>query len=119
MKSSRSRLIFDIVLVASMLALSFLPAVGTEEGHFAIASKVIRIIAGVYTVLLVLGHTVLRRGARLAVDVVFAIFLASMAWFEMFPAGNHIREKAIYAAMAGIIFGLALMSSRTPERAPA
>jgi hypothetical protein len=117
MKSSRSRLIFDIVLIASIVALSFLPAVGTEEGHFAVTAKSLRIIAGIYTVFLVLANTILGRRSRLVVDLTFALFLACMAWFEMFPVGNHIREAAIYAAIGGIVAMLGVMSNR--EAGPA
>src|SRR5690242_4783858 len=105
MKTSRSRLIFDVVLIASIVTLSFLPAVGTQEGHFAIAAKSLRIVAGIYTLFVVLANTILGRRSRLALDITFALFLASMAWFETFPAGNHIREAAIYAAIGGIVAG--------------
>ena len=112
MKSSRSRLIFDVVLIAGIVALSFLPAIGTEERHFAVAAKSLRIIAGMYTLFVVLANTILGRRSRLAVDVTFALFLASMAWFEMFPAGNHTREAAIYAAIGGIVAILGVLSGR-------
>jgi hypothetical protein len=112
MKSSRSRLIFDVVLIASIVALSFLPAFNTEEGQFAAAAKSLRIVAGIYTVFLVLGNTILGRRSRLAVDLAFALFLASMAWFEIFPAGNHTREATIYAAIGGIVAFMAAMSGR-------
>lgn len=103
MKSSRSRLIFDVVLIACIVALSFLPAVGTEEGHYAVTAKSLRIIAGIYTLFVVLANTILGRRSRLAVDLTFALFLASMAWLEVFPVGNHAREAAIYAALGGIV----------------
>ena len=119
MKSSRSRLIFDAVLIASILALSFLPAVGTQEGHFAVAAKSLRIVAGIYTLFVVLANTILSRRSRLALDFAFALFLASMSWFETFPAGNHIREAAIYAAIGGIVAGVALMDGRKPEQVAA
>lgn len=119
MNSSRSRLIFDVVLIASMVALSFLPAVGTQEGHFAVAAKSLRILAGIYTLLVVLSKTILSRRSRLAVDLAFALFLGSMAWFEAFPAGNHIREAAIYAAIGGIVAGMALMDGRETGRVAA
>src|SRR5687767_14681269 len=77
MKSSRSRLNFDVVLIASIMALSFLPVVGSE------AAKSLRIIAGIYTLFLVLANTILGRRARLIMDLSFALFLASMAWFEI------------------------------------
>lgn len=112
MKSSRFRLLFDIVLIAYIVALSFLPAVGTQEGHYAVAAKSLRIIAGIYTLFVVLANTVLGSRSRLIVDVTFALFLASMAWFEMFPTGNHIREAAIYAAIAGIVGTLGVMGRR-------
>jgi hypothetical protein len=119
MKSSRSRLIFDVVLIASILALSFLPAVGTEEGHFAIAAKSLRIIAGIYALFVVLANSILGRRSRMAVDLTFALFLASMAWFETIPAGNHVREAAIYAAIAGIVAVLAVMGGRETKRVAA
>lgn len=106
MKSSRSRLIFDVVLIASIVALSFLPAIGTE------AAKSLRIIAGIYTLFLVLANTILGRRSRLVVDVTFALFLASMAWFEWFPVGNPTREAAIYAAIGGIVAMLGVLSGR-------
>ena len=110
MKSSRSRLIFDVVLIVSTVALSFLPAVGTE------APKSLRIIAGIYTLFLVLANTILGRRSRLVVDVTFALFLASMAWFEMFPIGNYTREAAIYAAIGGIVAILGVLSGREARR---
>ena len=112
MKSSRSRLIFDVVLIASIVALSFLPAVGTDEGHFAMAAKSLRIIAGIYTLFVVLANTILSSRSRLVVDVTFALFLASMSWFETFPVGNHAREAAIYAALGGIVLSLGVMGGR-------
>ncbi|MFL6244440.1 MAG: hypothetical protein ACJ74H_00320 [Thermoanaerobaculia bacterium] len=119
MKSSRFRLTVDLVLIASMVALSFLPAVGTEEGHFVVAAKSLRILAGIYTLLVVLANSILGRRSRLIVDVTFALFLASMAWFETFPAGNHVREAAIYAAISGIVAMLAVMGIREPRRVTA
>ncbi|HYC59268.1 MAG TPA: hypothetical protein VEK79_06840 [Thermoanaerobaculia bacterium] len=116
---SRSRLIFDAVLIASIVALSFLPAVGAAEGHFAVAAQSLRIIAGIYTLFVVLANTILGRHSRLALDLAFALFLASMAWFETFPANNHAREAAIYAAIAGIVAVLGVMGSRQAERVTA
>ena len=119
MKSSRSRLIFDLVLIASIVALSFLPAVGAAEGHFAVAAKSLRIIAGIYTLFVVLANTILSRRSRLVVDLTFALFLASMAWFETFPANNHAREAAIYAAIAGIVAVLGVLGGREAGRVAA
>src|SRR5687767_3435343 len=116
MNSSRSRLIFDVVLIASMVALSFLPAVGTAEGHFAVAAQSLRIIAGIYTLFVVLANTILGRRSRLAVDLTFALFLGSMAWFETFPANNHIREAAIYAAIGGLVAVMAVVNGRQTGR---
>lgn len=119
MKSSRSRLIFDVILIAGIVALSFLPAVGTEEGHFAVAAKSLRIIAGIYALFVLLANTILGRRSRQVVDLAFAFFLAAMAWFEQFPAGNHIREAAIYAAIGGIVAVLAVIGSREAPRVTA
>jgi hypothetical protein len=121
MRSSRSRLIFDIVLIASIVALSFLPAAGTQEGHFAMAAKALRVIASIYTLFVIAASTLLGRRSRFVLDITFALFLASMAWFETFPAGNHIRETAIYAAIGGIVATLAAIGmtvGRETERAP-
>src|SRR5688572_21083601 len=90
-----SRLVFDAVVILAVLALSFLPAVGTDEAHFAIASKSLRIIAGIYATIVLLGSAprtrpVLGRTGRFLTDLGFAAFLGSMSWFETFPAGNHI-----------------------------
>ena len=119
MITSRSRLIFDVVLIASIVALSFLPAVSTEEGHFAVAAKSLRIIAGIYTLFVVLANTILGRRSRLVVDITFALFLACMAWFEIFPVGNHVREAAIYAAIGGIVAMLGMMGNREARRVAA
>ena len=119
MKSSRSRLIFDVVLIASIVALSFLPVVGTEEGHFANAAKSLRIIAGIYTLFVVLANTILGRRSRLIVDLTFAVFLACMALFETFPVGNHMREAAIYAAIAGIVLTLGVMGNQEARKVTA
>ena len=106
MKSTRSRLIFDVVLIASIVVLSFLPVVGSE------AAQSLRIIAGIYTLFLVLANTILGRRSRLAVDLTFALFLGSMAWFEMLPVGKPIRETAIYAVIGGIVAMLGVWSGR-------
>jgi hypothetical protein len=112
----KSRLVFDVVLIASIVTLSFLPAVGTAEGHFAIAAQSLRIIAGIYTLFVVLANTILGRRSRMAVDLSFALFLAAMAWFETFPANNHVREAAIYAAIGGIVAVLGVMGGREAKR---
>lgn len=95
MKSARSHL-FDVVLVAAIALLSFLPA-------FDGAASSLRILAAIYALFAVLANTIVGERARVALDITFALFAASMAWFETMPANNHALYAAVYAAIAGIV----------------
>lgn len=103
----------DVVLLAGMLLLAGLPAVGTRQTHFAIASTTIRIIAVVYAIIVALhGHRVIGDRMRRLLDVAAGIMLISMAWFETFPAGNHVTETGIYAGVGLILLALSALMGR-------
>src|SRR5688500_6607379 len=85
-----------IAVVLGLLAMSFLPATGTAEGHYAVASGVMRLVAVLYAVVIALR---LSSPAQRLADASFVILLAALAWTETYPAGNHVRETAVYAAM--------------------
>lgn len=104
MATSRFRI--DIVFAFALLALSFLPAVGTEEGHFAVAAATFRVLAiSIAGVGLLFVSKRLPSQARPALDFAFAALFALLALSERFPAGNHLRETAIYSAYA-VFLGL-------------
>ena len=99
MKSSRSRLTFDLALVAAMVVVSFFSPQG---------GSALRILAGIYTLFAVLANTLVGNRARLVLDVTFALFVASMAWYELIPTGYQAAAVAIYAALGGIVAGYAI-----------
>lgn len=110
MKALRPRLAADVALTAAIAALSLLPA-------FDRAATSLRIIAGIYTLFVVLANTIVGPRARLVLDVTFALFLAGIAWFEIIPTGHYGREAAVYAAIGATVLVVALTSSaarRTP-----
>lgn len=113
MLSSRARALADVVLIAGILAVSFLPAVGTREVHYAAAGNAMRIIAAVYAgiVLLNTQTDVLSGFGRNVLDVLFVLLLGGMAWSEQFPAGLHVRETAIYIFAAAAVSLLSLLSA--------
>ena len=108
--SPRARLLADIVLITGMVALSFLPAVGTQQKHFAIAAGTIRIFAAVYAAIVILAWRVMSPTGRRTLDFTAAATLALMAWLETFPAGNHLAEIGIYSGVAAIVFTLAVLA---------
>lgn len=98
---SVSRLRLDIVLSLALSAVSFIPAVGTAEGHFAVAAVTLRLIAALYfvTSLLFAAKKIPLR-MRTGVDFGFVAVASMLAWTELFPAGNHLRETALYLYVA-------------------
>lgn len=91
--------------------MSFLPAAGTRQTHFAIAAVTLRIFAAVYASVIALDaiHAISSR-ARRGLDVASAAVLALMSWAETYPAGNHLTEIGIYAGVSLILFALTLLS---------
>lgn len=114
--SSRARALADTTLIAGILAMSFLPAVGTREVHYLAAGNAMRIIAAVYAgiVLLNTQTDVLTGTGRKVLDAMFVLLLAGMAWTEQFPAGLHIRETAIYVFVGLAVASLSLLTT-TPR----
>jgi len=90
-------------VIAGIVALSLLPIAGTEAG------RSLRIVAGIYTLFVVLANTVVGRRARLVMDLTFALFLASMAWYELLPLGIHGRDAAMYGAIGATVAVLGVM----------
>jgi len=110
--SSRGRLFIDVVLLAGIIALSFLPAVGTRQTHFRVAAGTLRIFAGVYAVVAAAGvRRLISARARTLLDSSAAAILALMAWAETFPAGNHVGEIGIYSGVAVILAALAVINA--------
>ena len=103
-----TRLFIDMVLLTGMLLLAGLPAVGTRQTHFAIASGTIRVVAVVYAMIVALdGHRIVSERMRRLLDMSMGVMLLAMSWFETFPAGNHVAETGIYAGVGAILLALA------------
>ena len=113
--SPKGRVIADIVLVAGIVALSFMPVVGTEQTHFPVVAGTLRVFAAVYLAI----AFAMKSRMRALIDGAMVAMLALMAYAETFPAGNHITEQGIYGGLALIVLGLAIASRTTREAVPA